>query len=357
MVLLTANFAYAEARGRRALFVSLVQDPPVFTSDQAMRDLVQFAKKSHSDTLFVQVYRSNIAWFASKVSDTTEYEASRKNLRHDPLRFLIREAHASGIEVHAWLNLLSLSANTEAPILKRYGLDVLTCDVKPKKNVEDYKIDNQYFLEPGDGRVRRVLATAVEELVRAYPELDGIQFDYIRYPDVHPVYGYAPMNVDRFKKASGLQRFNNDSPRWQQWKRSQVTDLLKELIQKARAIHPGIQVSTTGLMPFTRAYYEGFQDWKSWLSDNLVDFVTLMCYYDSTKDFELAITSVKKIVPDLTRVNLAAGPYKFLHSPEIFDEQFPIAERAGFRDVALLHYGSFLENPRLGRLVTGDRKQ
>ena len=38
-----------------------------------------------------------------------------------------------------------------------------------KKTLKDYKVDNQYFLEPGDPRVVETLATTVVEIVAAYP--------------------------------------------------------------------------------------------------------------------------------------------------------------------------------------------
>ena len=55
------------------------------------------------------------------------------------------------------------------------------------------------------------LARIVEELLRAYPDLDGIQFDYIRYPDLYPHYGYTKVNMQRFTKASGIKIIDDDS--------------------------------------------------------------------------------------------------------------------------------------------------
>ncbi len=332
----------------RGLFVSVIQEPAVLSSREEIRKLIHFSKTSKIETLFVQVYRSNKAWFPSKVSNTEPYQTCLKNVSEDPFALLIREAHAEGIKVHAWLNLLSLSANGQAPILKKYGPEILTRNLKVKKTLEDYKIDNQFFLEPGDLRVRQVLSTVVEEILSAYPELDGIQFDYIRYPDMHPAYGHTKINTDRFKKATGAKTIEEQSQAWKSWKRKQVTYLLKTLVEKARSMRPGIQVSTTGLMPYIRANEEAFQDWRSWVKSGLVDFVTLMCYTRDDAQFQRYLKDGQYRIGDLKKVNIAMGAYKLVDSPEIFLHQYKICEESQNRSCLALHYGSLLENPVLG---------
>ncbi len=82
---------------RRGLFISMIQDPSVLSSRAEITNLIDFAKRAHIQSLFVQIYRSNQAWFASKVGDPTPYETALKNLGEDPLKLLIKKAHASGI--------------------------------------------------------------------------------------------------------------------------------------------------------------------------------------------------------------------------------------------------------------------
>lgn len=331
----------------RGLFVSLIQNPPTLSNREAIMKLVDFAKKARIRILFVQIYRANQAWFPSKVGDSTSYEAALKTLGENPFALLIREAHGAGIEVHAWLNMLSLSTNEGAPLLKKYGPDILTRNLEEKKTLADYKIDNQYFLEPGDTRVRKELTTMVEEVVRTYPHLDGIQFDYIRYPDSHPRYGYTPINMDRFKRSTGLKKIKEGSRAWNDWKRAQVTELLKLLVEKARAIRPGIQVSATGCMSYARALYEAFQDWPSWVNSGLVDFVTVMNYSPDPAEYERWSGVAKAKVSDRARLYLGVGAYKLVHFPEIFEKEFRSCEESGGGLCAVFHYGSLLENPIL----------
>ncbi len=334
---------------RRGLFVSAIENPLVLSDRQSIEVLVDFAKKARIQVLFVQIYRSNRAWFPSALADSTPYESCFKKVGEDPFSLLIKKAHTHGIQVHAWMNLLSLSTNEEAPLLKKYGPEILTRNLQEKKTLADYKIDNQYFLEPGDLRVQDTLSKIVGEVVRAYPALDGIQLDYIRYPDVHPSYGYTQRNMDRFKQSTGIYQISEDSPAWKQWKYAQVTGLVRRIVRKARSIRPNIQVSTTGLMSYSRASLESFQDWRAWLQTNLVDFVTLMCYGNNLDEFKKQLEDAVRNTVDLKKVNIAVGTYKFLKTPEVFQQQFSACEEAKPRSCVVFYYGNLLENPELAQ--------
>jgi uncharacterized lipoprotein YddW (UPF0748 family) len=335
----------------RALFVSMIENTSVLSNRDGMAQLIDFAKKASIKILFVQIYRADQALFPSKIADTTPYEVYLKNISEDPFALLIKQAHTAGIEVHAWLNLLSLSTNKDAPMLKKYGPEILTKNLKDKKTLKDYRIDGQYFLEPGDLRVRQELAGIVEEVVRTYPDLDGIQFDYIRYPDVKPSYGFTKANVERFKTATGLKIIEEKSQAWKDWKRTQVTELLELLAQKARALQPHIKVSTTGCMPYIRAYDEAFQDWLSWLDGGLVDFVTMMNYSPDPGEFQKWISAIKGKTENFKKINISIGAYKFLHTPEVFKKELELCEQAEGGVCSIFYYGNLLESPALSNLL------
>ena len=343
--------AKGEESIRRGLFVTVLQDPPVLSSREEIANLVDFAKKKELGILFVQVYQSNRAWFPSKIADSRPYESCLKSVSEDPLRLLIKEAHTAGIEVYAWLNMLSLGTNKDAVLLKRYGADILTRNLKKKKALEDYKIDDQYFLEPGDTRIREYLTGIVTEVLGAYPGLDGILFDYIRYPDKNPAYGYTEINVERFKRSVGLDAIEEHSKIWEDWKRNQVTEVLELLVKKTRRLRPDIRISATGCMPYSRAYLEAFQDWPSWLKQGLVDSVTIMSYSPYPPEFEEWILTARKKVRDFKKVNIGLGAYKLVGSPGTFGEEFRMCEKTGAGAYVIFDYESLLKNPALGNIL------
>lgn len=335
-----SSFAETPERG---LFVSVIENPPVLTSKEAMVEMIAFAKQAGMKKLFVQIYRAGKAWFPSAVGDSTPYQGALQKVGEDPFALLIREAHAQGLEVHAWINLLSLSDNAEAPILKKYGRDVLTRNKEDKKEITDFLIDSQYWLEPGDLRVRSELSKLVAEVVSTYPGLDGIQFDYIRYPDTKPAYGHTMENLKRFQQVTGSNQLSENNQIWRKWKRDQVTELVRLLTRRARSFNPQIQVSTTGCAPYVRAREEAFQDWAEWINLGYVDFVTMMNYPDNVDEFKRYVVGAKKKANDFGKVYLAVGTYKFLENPTGFDGIWESCEREESRGCVVFYYGNLVE--------------
>ncbi len=347
----------ADGAQRRGLFITVIADPPVLSDRKEIEKLVDFAKREDIKILFVQIYRANRAWFASQTADRSPYENSRKSVGEDSFRLLIRQAHGAGIEVHAWLNLLSLADNKNAPILRKYGPEILTRNTAPKAVPEDYRIDRQYFLEPGDPRVREELYGIVGEILRAYPELDGIQFDYIRYPDERPAYGHTKINLERFQIQHPGETTEEGNPVWRQWKREQVTGLLRGLVEKTRLLRPDIRISTTACTSYARAYHEAFQDWPSWIREGLVDFVTLMNYSPHFSEYAKDIAEARDKTDDFRKVKIGIGAYKLGKYPGRFAKMFNLCEKAGGGGCVVFHYGSMAENPGLCAAMSGGRER
>jgi len=339
-----SSFADVPERG---LFVSVIENPPVLTSRDAMLEMIAFSKKAGIKKLFVQIYREGKAWFPSALGDSTPYQSAFEKVGEDPFALLIREAHAADLEVHAWVNMMSLGSNADAPILKRYGREILTRNKKDKKEITDYLIDSQYWLEPGDLRVRSELVKLVVEIVQTYSNLDGIQLDYIRYPDTEPAYGHTMENLKRFARATEVISFNEKTEVWRKWKRDQVTQLVKLATARARSVNPHIQVSVTGCAPYVRAREEAFQDWGEWLNQGQVDFVTMMNYPDDLEEFKKYVDGAKKKTDDFGKVYLAVGTYKFLENPSGFDAIWEACEQEESRGCVIFYYGNLVEAPEL----------
>ena len=349
---LYSGVAVANEPIEQDLFVWNLDKKQVLSSKTQIDRLIDFSHKKGIKILFVQVYRANKAWFPTRYADTSDYDLFHQGSKNDSFAYLIREAHKYGIKVHAWMNMLSLSANGNAPILKKYGFGILTQNRDIKKVLEDYKIDKQFFLEPSDPRAHKELLAILEDLLKSHKDLDGIQFDYIRYPDVHPFYGYSATNIEHFKKLTGVKEINEEDIRWKQFKRDQVTALLKALVKKARSIRPGIHISTTGCLSYSRAYHEALQEWPLWLKNNLVEFVTVMNYSSDYAEFEKNIKDIKIKVEDFKKVNIAVGAYKFVkQNKDVFKQQYEYCEQSGARACVVFHYSNLTEDSNLAEVL------
>ncbi len=345
----------AQTVSKRGLFVSVIENTLVLNSREEITRLIDFSKQARVDSLFVQIYRSGKAWFPSELADRKPYDEAFKKVGEDPLALLIKTAHDQKIEVHAWVNMLSLSDNEKAPFLKKYGPEILTQKPGPKKKkLGDYKIDNQFFLEPAEWRVREEASQIVEEIVKTYPQLDGVQLDYIRYPDANPFYGYSPESMARFKQMTGEADISEANPKWKDWRRAQVTELVEILRRRALALRPGLQFSTTGCAPYSRAIHECFQDWPAWASGGAADFVTVMTYPPDVETFEKYLKNLKE-KSDFSKVNIAIGVYKLVEQPDIFKKQFDICESAGARGCVVFYYGILRDHPELAQPLKRDK--
>ena len=341
---------------RYGLLVTVLQNPVILGSRTEIEKLIKFAKENRIDIIFIQIYHANRSYFPSKVGDSAPYRACVKGVGEDPVSFLIKKAHASGIKVYTWLNMMSLGENQNSLLLKKYGPSILTCGPSPKKRIEDYKTDGQYFIEPGDLRVRQELVNMTEEIVSTYTALDGLLFDYMRYPDKDPPYGYTKANIARFKKACGRKHVNEDDGAWKDWKRRQVTQTLEAIVKKARSIRHGIKVSATACTPYARAYHEAFQDWPGWLKEGLVDYVTLMSYPPDVISLKTYVGEAKEKISDFKEVNIAVPAYKLVNSPEVFAQQLKLCSSSKPNMCIIFHYESLLKNRALTKALAEANK-
>ena len=132
--------------------------------------------------------------------------------------------------------------------------------------------------------------------------MDGIHFDYVRYPETDDrlprgaTVGYNPVNLARFQRATG--RTDTPAPgdeAWMDWRRDQVTNLVRRVSIEARAINPRIKISAAlipwGQPPSNEKDFEDaapmqriFQDWHQWLKDGWLDLGLPMNYATETDD-------------------------------------------------------------------------
>lgn len=129
------------------------------------------------------------------------------------------------------------------------------------------------------------------ELVRKYP-VDGIHFDYIRYPDnttdfsfdariaFEQVLGRPVQNWPADCRSSGV-----DFQAYAQWRRDNITRLVREVSRKAREIRPGIKISAAIYGDWESARLSVAQDAAAWIDEGLLDFICPMNYTASMNEF------------------------------------------------------------------------
>ena len=300
-VLLPYHDAYSLVSGEdelRGLWVDAFNNgikTPAQTSQ-----LVADARVGNFNALFVQVRKRGDAYYES----TLEPKAADVSPQsYDPLADLIAQAHAGPepLQVHAWIvayNIWGSQTTTPPQPTHPFTLhpDWLT------KNTSGAQWDGaNYQFDPALPEVQEHTFEVAMEIVTNY-QVDGLHLDYIRYseresPDTYNVWGYHPGAVDRFNTLSrrvGIPAA--DDAEWLQFRRDQVTALVRKMWLSVRAARPEVCISAActswGEAPIdstavafesTEAYRHVLQDWRGWLEEGILDLAIPMTYqhYDT----------------------------------------------------------------------------
>lgn len=208
-------------------------------SPEKIDQFIQEAADANFNTVFVQVrQRGDALYHSSFVSRSELLEGQADNF--DPLAYAIEKGHEQGLEVHAWLNaIIAWGSGTTKPkdpnhIFNKHP-EWLMRDSTGKIAYPDRKTDPQnsvvegpYFLAPGNPEVKDYLYEVYMEVVENY-DVDGIHFDFIRYParmgPKTPGVSYDDVSVNRFREETGEEP-EPYSRAWDQWRADQITEIV-----------------------------------------------------------------------------------------------------------------------------------
>lgn len=89
---------------------------------------------------------------------------------YDPLAFAVKECHKRGMELHAWVVTLPMGKTQNAKTVRAMRL---------------IRHEGAYYMDPSRPETAHYIANICKEIVTNY-DVDGIHFDYIRYPEHFP---------------------------------------------------------------------------------------------------------------------------------------------------------------------------
>ena len=352
---------------RLGVWVTVFSEQEILASTKNADKLIETCTSCGINDIYLQLYRANKAYYNSDIMDNNTY----KNLiaasgGTDIIPYLLEQAKKANIKVHAWLNVLSIAKNDNAQILKKYGKDILTYDQYGNTSLHVTKgfiPEHQLFLEAGDYRVREYSGNIVKEILQKYPGFSGIHLDYIRYPSALPYipgarfteqglsYGYSKFNMLNFEKATGLDPKTMDLSRenaflWDDWRRDQVTKLVKYLSDEARSIASDTIISCAVIASVDKAYLITFQNWPEWLRKKIADHIVFMNYTDHTGYMKIRSEAV--LFPDIIdKLQIGLGAYLLTEDIKTLKEQILIAKELSPQGIVLFSYDDIVENEEL----------
>jgi uncharacterized lipoprotein YddW (UPF0748 family) len=264
-----------------------------FLNPSEAEEIVNTCREYNINTIMIEVrkvgdasYKSHIEPRATNISGGSEY---------DPLGYLLELAHDTSlgkkyIEVHAWFVMHRIttgeSLDTSHVLVQHPEYTMLDSTGSSGGSTK--------FIDPGHpGTVDHNVAVILDCL--EHYDIDGINMDYIRYPEAAGSWGYNPVSVARFNAFYNKtgQPATSD-PDWADWRRQCVTLEVKKIYVKSLMKNPGVVVTADTVnwgydydnYAASSAYAAVFQDWVGWLEQGIMDYNALMDYSTNTGRYQ-----------------------------------------------------------------------
>lgn len=248
---------------------------------QELRDLLDQLQAIRINTIFLQTRVRGSVIYPSAIEpwDVALTGQYGKDPGYDPLQFAIDECHRRGMELHAWV--VTIPAYKTA-VQKQMGNKAVT-RTQPalcKKHAD------MYYLDPGQPGTAAYLSRICQEIVSRY-DVDGLHFDYIRYPE----------NASSFPDADTYKKYGKGQGK-AQWRRDNITRIVRQIHHDVRALKPWVSLSCSPVGKFrdgTRFSSKGwncydavYQDAQGWLKEGIQDALYPMMYFQGDHFFPFA---------------------------------------------------------------------
>jgi uncharacterized lipoprotein YddW (UPF0748 family) len=249
-----------------------------------LRAMLDRAAALELNAIVFQVRPACDALYASKREPWSSFLTGKQGAApqpfYDPLEFAITEAHARGLELHAWFNPFRAIASTSAVVapnhitrthpewVRRYGKLV--------------------WLDPGEPDARKWSIETIMDVTRRY-DVDGIHLDDYFYP--YPIKGdgggIVPFPDDRTWSAyqsSGGELSRDD------WRRENINGFVRDLYSAIKAEKRWVKF---GISPFgiwrprvpetieaqLDSFAQLYADSRHWLQQGWCDYYSPQLYW------------------------------------------------------------------------------
>lgn len=260
----TGAVNYSKKRSKNWMWLT----PDTRATDDEWKARFERLKNAGFDAILPEIYAGRGAYFASH----------RMPVLAELLERLVPIAHASGLELHAWMwTMPCLLQDVQKNHPDWYNVNRLgESSVEKPAYVDYYK-----FLCPAREEVHEFIQGTVNELCQY--DVDGIHLDYVRYPDVilakglwakynlvqdkeYPQFDYCYCETCRkkFKEQSGIDPLDIKDPsihdEWIQFRYDQVTHLVNDKLIPIG--HKYGKIMSAAVFPNWKSVRQQWHVWK-----------------------------------------------------------------------------------------------
>lgn len=249
---------------------------------QELCEILDRLKEANFNTVLFQtrlrgdvIYPSQIETYSESLTGKTG-----RNPGYDPLAFAIQECHKRGMELHAWVVTIPVGNARQVRLLGKHSIVR-----KNRKICKQFK--GSWYLDPGHPETSNYLSRIVREITTNY-DIDGIHFDYIRYPE----------QGTRFPDNDTYRKYGKKKNK-AQWRRDNITSIVRRLYTEIKAIKPWVKVSSSPVGKYAStsryrskgwdAYHAVYQDAQGWLEEGIHDALFPMMYFRDNDFYPFAL--------------------------------------------------------------------
>lgn len=240
------------------------------TQRTEMINLLDKLKAANFNTIMLQVRGRGDMLYGSAIEPWSRALTGSLggNPGYDPVQFTVDEAHKRGMEVHAWWNVYKVYGTGNPP-----NTNPQHVVLRHPELVKLYA--SEWWLDPGEPATKTYLLNLAMEMVRKYP-LDGIHFDFIRYPgtDFNDSASYA-------NYGGGVNKSD--------WRRSNINNFVSAIYDSIQLVRPEMKVGSAPIGIYKDlstcnsgwdAYTQVFQDSRRWMLARKHDYLSPQVYWD-----------------------------------------------------------------------------
>jgi len=266
----------------------------------------------------------------------------------DPLQVAVESAHAEGMRLHAWVNVMPLWKGTVPPSDPKHPYNA-----HPEWRLYDgtgkaQALNEHYVIvNPVMDEVQDHIVAVCRDIVERYG-VDGIHLDYVRFVSEKLEGGGMLLPGDRkslamFKAATGY-----DSPTsaaggaaFQSWKRSHITRLVHRIREESCSARAGVVLTAAVWRRPETARDQYLQDSALWLNEGAIDRAIPMIYTDKDEQFEGDVKAWVAAVPGRALTpGLGTYMHKLGQTPVQLERAATLARRGGY---CLFSYAALFE--------------
>ena len=254
------------------------------------------AKAMNLNAIVLQVRPSADAIYPSRLEPWTEYLSGAQGQApqpwYDPLKFWVTQAHARGLELHAWFNpYRARHATAKSPV---------SHDHISKTNPAAVKSYGRFlWMDPGEESASKQTLAVILDVVKRY-DIDGVHIDDYFYP--YPETAGGPEGALDGGAGKGAEVDFPDGPAWQRyvqgggrleradWRRQNVNGLIETLYKGIHAEKSWVRFGISpfglgkperrpsGIVGFSQ-YDKLYADAELWLEKGWVDYFSPQLYW------------------------------------------------------------------------------